>query len=278
MTVSVAVTLTISDGFIVGVDSAVTVSFGPGKTNIYEDAEKIFQLGDKRLGIATIGLAGFGERSIGSFIREFESVNFGGAMNDGRPVSEITESLREFFFGAYQRIIVPAVEALRNVPFRQVPINERPALGLLIGGYADGAFLPEVWEIRLPEHNAPNSAQLLRGRGVFGLSWHATNAPISRYINGIDQGLRNELEAQVVNILGRPLSPQEINEFGQIFGRYAYQFVYSSMPVNSGIRFVRHLVDMVIEHYRVVAEDSVVGGEPRIGVVTYKGERFRVLS
>ena len=50
---SVAVTLTISDGFIVGVDSAVTVSFGPGMTNIYADAEKIFQLGEKRIGIAT---------------------------------------------------------------------------------------------------------------------------------------------------------------------------------------------------------------------------------
>ena len=39
---SVAITLTLSDGLIVGVDSAVTISFGPGQTNIYEDAEKLF--------------------------------------------------------------------------------------------------------------------------------------------------------------------------------------------------------------------------------------------
>ena len=58
-TVSVAVTLTISDWFIVGVDSAVTISFGPGKTNIYEDAEKT----------ATFGLAGIGDRSIGNIDR-----------------------------------------------------------------------------------------------------------------------------------------------------------------------------------------------------------------
>src|SRR5258708_3464791 len=160
---SVAVTLTISDGFIVGVDSAVTVSFGPGKTNIYEDAEKIFQLGEKRIGIATVGLAGIGDRSIGSFIREFESVNPGGAMDEGRQVVEIAESLRAFFYERYANVIIPAVEALLNTPFQQIPMNDRPSLGLLVGGYSDGAFLPEVWEIRLPEHDRQYSSQQLRG-------------------------------------------------------------------------------------------------------------------
>jgi hypothetical protein len=276
--VSVAVALTISDGFIVGVDSAVTISFGAGKTNIYEDAEKIFQLGERRIGIATLGLAGIGERSIGSFIREFEFVNFGNAMDDGREVREITESLRDFFYQAYAGVIIPAVEALRKVPFQQVAIADRPSLGLIVGGYSDRAFLPEVWEIRIPEHSSTNSAQLLRAPGVVGVSWHAVNMPIHRYINGIDPRLRADLETQLLQILGRPLTGQEASDFEKIFGRYQYQFVYNSMPITSGIRFVRHLVDMVIEHYRVVAEDSIVGGEPRIGVVTYKGERFRILS
>ncbi len=91
-TVSVAVTLTIFDGFIVGVDSAVTVSFGPARTNIYEDAEKTFQLGEKRIGIAAVGLAGISGRNIGSFVREFESVKPGGAMDDGRQLAEVAES------------------------------------------------------------------------------------------------------------------------------------------------------------------------------------------
>jgi hypothetical protein len=79
-------------------------------------------------------------------------------------------------------------------------------------------------------------------------------------------------------VIGRPLTQAEAQGFLDLFARYQYQFVYNSMPVGSGIRFVRNLVDLVIQHYRVVAEDSVVGGEPRIGVVTYKGERFRILS
>ena len=52
---SVAVSLVISDGLVLGVDIAVAISFGPGKTNIYENAEKLFQLGAKRIGIARLG-------------------------------------------------------------------------------------------------------------------------------------------------------------------------------------------------------------------------------
>lgn len=275
---SVAVTLTISDGFIVGVDSAVTISFGAGKTNIYEDAEKIFQLGERRIGVATTGLAGIGDRSIGSFIREFESMNPGGAMDEGRQLGEITESLRAFFYQAYERVVIPAVEMLLNIPFQQIPINDRPFIGLLVGGYSGGGFLPEVWEIRLPEQSTMGSAQQLNAPGVFGVTWYATNRPIHRYINGIDPVLRVELESELLKVLGRPLSQQEAEQFAKIFARHQYTFVYNSMPVGSGVKFVRHLVDMVIQHYRVVAEDSVVGGEARIGVVTYKGEHFKILS
>ena len=275
---SVAVTLTISDGFIVGVDSAVTVSFGTGKTNIYDDTEKIFQLDDKRIGIATVGLAGIGDRSIGSFIHEFESVNPGGAMDDGRQLREVAEALRDFFYRVYETTIIPAVEALRNAPFTQIPVADRPFLELLVGGYSAGAFLPELWDIRLPEHSTAGSSQQLRTPGVFGLTWHATAGPIYRYVKGIDPALRVELEAELLKVTQRPLTQAEVQSFFDLFAKHEYQFVYNSMPIGSGIKFVRHLVDMVIQHYRVVAEDSVVGGEPRIGVVTYKGEQFRILS
>src|SRR5665213_3202490 len=100
---SVAVTLSLSDGLIVGVDSAVTISFGPGRTNVYEDAEKIFQLGEKRIGIAIFGLAGIGDRSIGSYIREFESKHADGLMQRDCAVEEIAEEFRGFFYEAYSR-------------------------------------------------------------------------------------------------------------------------------------------------------------------------------
>jgi hypothetical protein len=275
---SVAVTLTISDGLIMGVDSAVTISFGVGKTNIYEDAEKLFQLGEKRIGIATVGMAGIGERSIGSFIREFESKDPDGAMARSCPLDEVVESLRKFFYEPYATIIIPAVEQLQGMPFDQVPPANRPALGLLVGGYSDGEFLPELWQIAIPEAKVVGSAQQLQKRGTVGLTWHAVSRPIHRYIKGFDAPLLAELDALLLKLLKRPLTPGELKEFQDIFARNEYQFVYGSMPVNCGVRFVRSLVNLVIEHYRMVAEDSVVGGEARIGVVTYKGDKFQILK
>lgn len=273
---SVAVTLTVSDGLIMGVDSAVTISFGPGKTNIYENAEKLFQLGEKRVGIATLGMASIGERSIGSFIREFESRDVDGCMTNHHTLAEITESLRKFIYASYSSIIIPAVEAAEKVPFDQVPVAKRPSLGLLVGGYSDGEFLPELWKIPIPEAAQENSAQLLQARGTSGLTWHAVSGPINRYIKGFDLALLNELEQIIATALARPFNAEEIAKCQELFARHEYKFVYGSMPIASGTRFVRHLVNMVIEHYKVVAEDSVVGGEARIGVVTYKGEKFQI--
>lgn len=175
--VSAVVTLTTSDGFIVGVDSAVTVSFGPGKTNIYEDTEKIFQLGEKRIGIATFGLAGIGDRSIGSFVREFESVNFEGAMDDGKQVAQISEALRAFFYQEYERVIIPAVEAYCSMPFQQIPINDRPYLGLLVGGYSDESKTREqiFVDSDRPSHGRVRSARAKMRRALdCGPFWNAS--------------------------------------------------------------------------------------------------------
>src|SRR6266481_3930461 len=74
----------------------VTISFGPGKTNVYEDAEKVFQLGQKRIGIAIYGMAGIGDRSIGSYIREFEARESTNLMSRNCSLGEVAEGLRAF--------------------------------------------------------------------------------------------------------------------------------------------------------------------------------------
>ena len=68
---SVAVLANLSDGLIIGVDSAVTYSDANGIQKVFEDGEKLFQLAGK-MGVATFGVGGLEGRSIGSFIHEFE--------------------------------------------------------------------------------------------------------------------------------------------------------------------------------------------------------------
>src|SRR5437879_2866980 len=97
---TIAVSCNLSDGVVLGVDSAVTIptpTGGVGK--VYENAEKLFQLGSRPIGIAVFGLGTLGNRSLGSYIREFEVRNPGGLVTGTGTVEQIVEALRTFLHG-----------------------------------------------------------------------------------------------------------------------------------------------------------------------------------
>jgi hypothetical protein len=57
------------------------------------------------------------------------------------------------------------------------------------------------------------------------------------------------------------------------------------MPIEQGIEYVRFLVDLAIKHFHFSSgfahepfTEKVVGGRSRLGVVTYRGEKFRILD
>ena len=69
---SICVAFNLSDGVVIAVDSATTLTDASGSiTKVFLDADKLFQLGNLRVGIATYGLAAIDGRTIGSFVREF---------------------------------------------------------------------------------------------------------------------------------------------------------------------------------------------------------------
>src|SRR5580658_6143181 len=142
--VSVAVLLNLSDGLILGVDSAVTVFDSNGISKVFEESDKLFQLAGLRIGIATFGVAGLEGRTIGSFIREFErQAQVGGGRLSELSLRELAEELRKFFLGVYIRY----AENLFAQPFAAIPPEKKGALGLIVGGFSPGAFLSEVWQI-----------------------------------------------------------------------------------------------------------------------------------
>src|SRR5437773_9753152 len=96
---SVAVLCNLSDGVVIGVDSALTVVDTAGVQKVFEDGEKLFRLANK-IGVAAFGVAGLEGRSIGSFISEFEQKDGDTAT---RGIGETTERLRAFFDNAYRR-------------------------------------------------------------------------------------------------------------------------------------------------------------------------------
>jgi len=265
---SVAVLCNLSDGVIIGVDSALTVTSANGVERVFEDGGKLFQIG-KKLGVATFGLAGLGGRSIGSFLHEFEGTHQG---FEEWPIPETVESLRDFFVTKYKEAVAEAY----GKPFEEVTETSWQTTGLVVVGYSPGSYLSEAWEIRIPDHVEPGSSRQVYKPGSFGLAWFALSDPIERYLYGISlQGL-GEIADYVKELLNRDLTAEEYGKLLDIRRGQAYQVMTDSMPVKTGIAYVRYLVNHVIAHYRFTEPHPTVGGKAQIGVITYRGGEFEI--
>jgi hypothetical protein len=271
---SVAVLFNLSDGLVLGVDSALTAFDSQGISKVFEDADKLFQLSNLPIGIASYGIAGLESRTIGSFIREFERTGVGHQRLAEISIAEVAEHLRRFFLELYVR----NAETVFGVPFDQIPDDKKGSLGLIVGGLSPGQFLSEVWHVNIPWNNTENSAARVFGPGEFGCGWFASSTPIQRYIKGIDYGMSAEWHAATERILGRPLTDEEQGQFREIASRYEYRIPTDSMPIRVGIECARFLVSLVIGHYRFTERDPIVGGKAKIGVVTYRQESFQLLD
>ena len=271
---SVAVLLNLSDGLILGVDSAVTIFDANGISKVFEESDKLFQLGGLRVGIATYGLAGMEGRTVGSFIREFEVEPNNHQILPTLGIREIVELLRKFFLGVYTRY----AENVFGLPFDQIPPDKKGSLGLLVGGFSADSFLSEAWEITIPWNDQPYSAKEIYGPGRFGSAWFAMSEPIQRYINGIDPTLTNELLALAKKFLARDLTPAEFDEFRKAVVGHQCPTKIDGMPIRAGIDYVRFLVNLAINHYRFTATHPIVGGRAKLGVVTYSQESFQLLD
>jgi len=277
---SVAVACNLSDGVILGVDSAITVGLpgSPGlAAKVYENADKLFQLGKRPIGVAVYGMASLGTRTVGSVLREFECC-CEELLRSADSVSDVVEGLRAFFLARYSEIIVPALEKVHGKPFADIPQDQRPVLGLVVGGFSEGRYLSEVWNITVPVHEKPGSAQQVREPGNFGSQWFALFGPIQRYIKGVDDALLAELARHFEQKLGRALDRAENAEIRSLVAKFEYKIPFPAMPLAEGIAHTRFLVELVINHHRFALGAPVVGGKARLGMVTYREAAFQLLD
>jgi hypothetical protein len=275
---TVAVSCNLSDGVALAVDSAVTLPDGAGGVaKVYENAQKLFQLGDRPIGIAGFGIGALGSRAIGSYLREFETLDPGGVVAAQNDLADVVEALRDFFLASYRREVVPALEQHHGVPFDQIPPDQIPILGLVVGGFSQGAFLSEVWEVTIPVNDAPGSSARRRAQGDFGTNWFAMFEPIRRYIKGYDPQLLDQVIAYLTNNRGgAALSPQETTEIQGILAAYEYVVPFAAMPMDEGIAHTRFLAELVVSHHRYAVGAPIVGGKVKVGSVTYRGGRFQI--
>jgi hypothetical protein len=264
--------MNLSDGVVIAVDSATTMFSGPGAiSKVFLDADKLFQLGTSKIGVATYGVASLHGRTIGSFIREFVRAN---ADLPTMPIGDVCERLRGFMLDYYRTFS----EQIHGLPFDQIPSNMKGILGLVVAGFSPNTFQSEVWEIQIPVNETPGSAMRRNAPGSFGLSWYAASMPINRYIKGLDPEMSVKIRTLFETILGRGLTPQEQQQFQVILNEHEYHINYDGLPIKIGIACAKFLVDFVIGHYTFAETHPIVGGRAKIGIVTYSHDAFTLLD
>jgi hypothetical protein len=282
---TVAISLNLSDGVVLAADSAATVPGEGGSVlKTYENAEKLFPLGDRPIGVAIYGMAALGSRSVSSYLNEFEQTDPGDVLGSDTSLSEIVEALRDFLLNAYRADLVPLLEQALGTSYENIPVEQIPILGVVVGGFSHGAFLSEVWHISIPTNEAAGSAAQERAPGQFGSNWYAMLEPIRRYFKGYDPALLGEVLNWALGARGaptfddQPMSPQEIAGLQEILDRHEYSIPVWAMPMAEGIAHARFLVELVISHHRYAIGAPVVGGAVRVGSVTHREGRFHILG
>jgi len=274
---TIGIVCNLSDGVIIGADSAITLqgeSKSPsgkktrGVLKVYNEAEKIFHLENSKVGILIYGTAILGKRTIESFVREFEIKE---KEISSASLFDICENIRKFFFDKYNEIIKPALEQTLGKTFNEIPDDKKPFIGLVLAGFSPEKPLSEVYDIKIPFHKEKKQIDVLRKPGQFGTNWFGSVDPIRRLIKGFDINLVNNLVGYFVKRHKIKFNKQLNDDIGKLLNAFEYKIPYDAMPLQEGIDHVKSLLDIVINHYKFVIGAPVCGGSIRIAAITRDG-------
>jgi hypothetical protein len=262
---SVVIVVKVSEGLVLAADSAASLmgklgspqGIQEGVLKTFYNAKKLIQIGDFPIGILTWGQAYIGARTIESLIREWEheygweSQKIFQEKNKSQyKVKGCTEKLQEYLKMKY------------NDEFKEIPIEQQPAIGLIVAGYSKGEFFPEIWRFIIPSDDKPvNQRPDINGKPNFGASWFGLTDAIVRLHFGRDDG--------IIKILSEKYNIAE-NEIRSLFEPFQYPVPFAQMPLQDAIDYANYMINVVIGRYRFVLGPEFCGGEIDIAAITQK--------
>ncbi len=274
---SIAIVCNLSDGVIIGADSAITITASTGETpgvqdviaKVYNEAEKVFGLADLPVGLVNYGVAILERRSIGSYIEEFVATEIEKRKEEFQKmtVAEIGKEIGDFFTKKYE---ITFGETTRKPNVKSNTDSESiriPVLGLVLAGFSYDAYLSEVIDISIPLILPSKEPIILRKQGNFGSNWFGNYMPITRVIKGNDPGMLNSIIDYFVKEKGVEFTDEVKTKLENIVKRYENVIPYAAMPIKEGIEHVKFLLNSVIGHQKWVIGAPVCGGSINVGVI-----------
>ena len=214
----------------------------------YENAQKLFHIGDLPIGVLTYGVGNIGRRSIESFVHEFSQ-------------AEKTRNQSNINVEATARRFFDFMTPHYTQAFGVMPTA--PAMGFVIAGYSDGEHLASEWEFVLPQHSAP---QPVRPQNEVGAAWRGVASPFSRVMFGLEP----MLEPQLVQA-GMP--PTEVERLKTVAKGIATPIAFDGMPLQDAIGFCKFIIQTTIGWCTYATGSAACGGPLRLATIT-RGSGF----
>lgn len=216
---TIVASVKVRDGLVLGTDSMTTIATAAGGVlKAYGNARKLFQLGDRPIGVMTWGVGNVGERAIGGVVRDFAKTIDGGVPREIQPAAQ---ALFDYVKAAYDAAF-PGAQPGQNLD-----------LGLYVGGVSDDQPLADEYEFLLPRDAAPRQ---VRPAAQLGSSWRGINAPFTRLAIGVDSAAIEALKA-------RGMSDADVE---QLLQQTRLQVIFDGMPVQDAINYCAFILDTTI--------------------------------
>ena len=264
--VTVVVAVKVFDGVVVAADSATTMPLANGSHQVYNNANKIFQLHRKYpIAAATWGMAAIGSASIATLSKELRRRLMGGdaatrpdwKLDDTYTVKGVAERLLELVFDELYSPLVTSGQW------------QRDELGFAVFGFSGGDRKAEVWTIHIDDPTTRPVPRLEANGDQFGWGSYAIRDASERLFHGYDPQLPMAIKA-VTN-------PAEHAAIDAAFRSVYHEAAPPVMPMADAIELARFLATVTVGYARFIPGPDIVGGPIEVACLT-RFEGFKCVS
>jgi hypothetical protein len=257
---TVAITVKVFDGIVLAADSATTLDLASGDHQVYNNADKIFQLHRTLpIGAMTWGRGSIGAASIATLAKDLRRRFMGKEpLLPGWELDPDTYTM--------QTVVDRLIEMMFDELYQ--PQGLSGALGFVIAGYSAGSKDPEAWKVLIEDAATRPTPQMEAATDVTGWFAYAQSDPVARLFNGIDGPTAAALLAA---------APANTADLVNTIVDARVQPVHAAMPFADAIKLAEFMVDVTVKFRRFSLGADTVGGPIEVAGIS-RHEGFKWIS
>lgn len=283
---TIAITLKVNEGLVFATDSASTIMRGTEIINVYNNANKIFNLvKGLHLGVMVWGAGSIGAMTITDLLKELR-VRLGDTQNPAWYVDpqnyQVADVAQKFVDFVHQEKYLHHYGNLQGA---------KPSVGFVVGGYSTGNDMAEQYRVMIDEAGNCAGPIALRALEDTGANWYGQPEALDRLVLGYSKGVPKILKhVAIANVPvpvdnpedpaagaaaalahGQAVAAQEagVDQIFQLLEPILRSPVDNDlMPIQDAIDLAEFMVDLTIKYTRFMPGSPTVGGPIEIATIT----------